>query len=91
MNIFNTSCDGCGLLLDLYRKVDCSIANLIGNKWNSIKYGVSTYFDSIQYENLIHYKRMLYRMITSGEGSKDELISSIIKDLYKPNSCLKCC
>lgn len=87
------TCDKCDVLLDLYDKVNCSIANLIKNQWNAKKYGVSLYFDGIQYEDLLHYKKILYRKITNPANidfCTSDLVTLITKSLYKINKCPKC-
>lgn len=90
-----TNCSECSVLLDLQDKVDCSIANLIANKWNNISYGVGTYFDATQYSNLVKWSNILKKRIINPSfpttcDSDQLLIGLIYKDLYKISKCPKC-
>ena len=95
MNPILKNCNECSVLIDLQNKVDCSIANLIANKWNAHIYGVGLYFDAAHYKDLIRWKSILQKRIlnpnypSSCEGDQ-VLIKLINKDLYKISKCPKC-
>lgn len=87
------NCSQCSVLLDLYDKIDCSVANLAKNKWANTAYNVSLYFEGNRYEDLLRYKRIVYRKITNSKNidiCDEDLVTLVTKELYKIGKCPKC-
>jgi hypothetical protein len=79
----------------MYNKVNCSIYQLIKNKWVGHTYNSDTYFDESQYHSLLRLKRIIYKRLYNPKYpiklfSNDDIITIAIKLLYKSKSCPDC-
>lgn len=88
-------CTTCATLANAYSQVDCSIYQLIKNKWTNQSYNVDLYFDSAQYKMLLRLKRILWsRMYNQSYPANcfdsQDIISLATKNTYNPSRCLPC-
>ena len=88
-------CTTCSALQNVYNQVDCSIYQLIKNKWTNHSYAVDLYFDSTQYHTLLRLKRIIGKRLfnqnyPSGCFETQDIISLATKLTYNPTNCLPC-
>lgn len=88
-------CTTCATLLSIYNQVDCSIYQLIKNKWTNHAYAVDLYFDSVQYHILLRLKRIVGKRLynqdyPAGCFDSQDIIALATKLTYNPNKCLPC-
>jgi hypothetical protein len=91
-----TQCTDCSTLQTLYSQVQCSIYQLIKNKWLGHVYNTDElYFDDVQYSTLLRLKRIIYKRLYNQKYPEDcitnqQIITLASKVLYKYNSCPDC-
>lgn len=88
-------CQDCGGLEELQRRLNCSILQLVRNKWTNQSYNTNLFFDRTRYKTLLRYNRILqYRLMNTNYLqaciSNDVLNNLISKLLYKSDHCPKC-
>lgn len=88
-------CDNCCTLEELYKKVDCSIYQLMKNKWTGATYNVDAYFCADLYKTLLRYKRILYKRLYNATYpascyTNEDLIAAVTKLLYRASDCPEC-
>ena len=88
-------CTDCSSMEAMYNKVDCSIYQLMRNKWLSVVYNTESEFDSFQYKTLLRMKRILNNRIYNSSYpsscyTSQDIIAVASTRLYKANSCPQC-
>jgi len=88
-------CTSCGTLQELYNKINCSIYQLIRNKWVGHTYNVDEFFDAGMYKALLRLKRIVYKRLYNPDYPNEcfdtqDIISKLTKIMYKSSSCPDC-
>lgn len=86
-------CNNCQSLKDLLEDIDCSLYNLIRNKYNNEKFNVEEYFSLEHFKDLSRYKRILtYRIYNPNytRVNSQDLIAQVQKLIYGDTNCSRC-
>lgn len=87
------NCQNCRSLKELISEIECSLYNLITNKWNNDRFNTDNYFSLEHFDALTHYKRIVTHRIfnTSYTGIEaQDIISQVERLLYGELECTKC-
>lgn len=88
-------CTTCTTLERICNQVECSIYQLIKNRWTNQSFNVDLYFEPTQYHILIRLKRIIKKRLynkdyPAGCFETQDIISLATKNTYNPNKCLPC-
>lgn len=94
MNPITRECQDCPDLQELLADIECTILDLVNNKYNSVIYGVKGCCNTKLLKSLIHYKEIITARTYNpnypcGVFSNNELLSKARLLAYKTN-CSKC-
>lgn len=88
-------CSNCGSLKHLYDEVECSLLDMMNRKWINTQFNTSLKFDQSLYNDLVRYKRLLYKRMfnpTYPSPSIDvqDIITQATLRVYKKGDCSQC-
>jgi len=94
MNPITRECQDCPDLQELLSDIDCTLLDLVKNKYNSVIYGIQECCDDELYNQLVNYKRIITARTYNphypcSEYSSNELLSKVRLLAYKKN-CSRC-
>lgn len=90
-----TECTNCNELSTLYNKLECTILYLAQNKWQTLAYNTSAYFDQKLFNKLVRYKRIVgERMHNCTYPAPDIKTADIINQAaliaFRDGNCSQC-
>lgn len=89
------TCNNCQSLNSTYELINCSIYQLIRNKWLNQTFNTTLYFDKSRYKTLLRLKRLIKKKLLdetypcSGYEIQD-VIGIANSYLYNQNNCPVC-
>ncbi len=88
-------CSGCESLQDLYNQLECTIVQLMKNRWTNVSYASELYFNRDEYRSLLQAKKILEKKLANRKYatdcvSEDVFVGWLVRHLYRTNNCLPC-
>lgn len=86
-------CNDCVSLKDAYGKIECTILDLMSNKYANISYNVSMYYSQPLMNRLRRYRRVFLNKIFNPDYtcvSQQDMVKLAQHFAYKDNDCSRC-
>lgn len=88
-------CTNCDALKEAYERVECTILDLMRNKYANISYNTNLFFSQSLLNRLIRYRRVMYSRLYNpkypcGNIDAQDIIKLALTHAYKQSNCSMC-